>query len=340
MKKSILIIGIALLTLGLLISSGYTADKKLAQTGFQFLSVGTEARAAGMAEAFTSVGGTASSVFYNPANLALMNSFVDVVVSQNKWIADMNHYSGCVSFNPVHGQYGVFALSILSVDYGEFLGTVVDQSADKGFRDTGNFSPSAFAIGIGYAKALTDRFSVGGHIKYVSQKLGSSVVPVGEVTAGVTDEVKNKIDVVAFDFGTVYRTGFKSLAFGMTVRNFSNEVKFQSEGFQLPMTFKMGISMNIFDLFMEQNNTHSLLLSVDAIHPRDYAEQVNIGCEYTLLRMLALRLGYRYNYDEEDITAGFGIQKEFGNRNIAIDYAYTPFGVFDNVQRVSFRFSL
>jgi opacity protein-like surface antigen len=217
---------------------------------------------------------------------------------------------------------------------------MVDPTTEKGFIDTGTFGPTAFAVGFGYAKALTDRFSVGGHIRYVNQKLGSSTVPVGEVSEGVTKEVNNDLSVWSFDFGTIYRTGFKSLVFGMSVRNFSQEVKFESEGFQLPLTFKMGISMDVFDLLMENNATHALLVSVDAVHPRDYSEQLNFGAEYTMMNLLAFRLGYMYNRDEEDITAGFGVQTKFGDRMVALDYAYTPFGVFNNVQRLSFRLSL
>jgi hypothetical protein len=340
MKKAIVIFSLAILTLGWVISDSYAADKKLAQTGLQFLSVATEARAAAMGEAFTTVEGRSVSLFYNPANLSLMNTFIDLSINQNKWIADMTHYSATIAFNPVYGKYGTFGFSIVSVDYGEFLGTRVDPTSEKGYTDTGNFSPTAFAVGFGYAKSLTDRFSVGGHIRYVDQKLGSSIVPVGEVSEGVTKEVNNNLSVYAIDFGTIYRTGFKSLVFGMTVRNFSQEVKFESEGFQLPLTFKMGISMNVFDLFMEQNSPHALLVSIDAIHPRDYSEQLNFGAEYTMMNMLALRVGYMYNRDEEDFSAGFGVQTQFGDRMIALDYAYTPFGVFDNVQRLSFRLSL
>ncbi|MDZ7263052.1 MAG: PorV/PorQ family protein [candidate division KSB1 bacterium] len=341
MKKAIFILGLAILTIGLVICNSYSANKKLAQTGLQFLSVATEARAAAMGEAFTTVEGRSLSLFHNPANLSLMNNFMDLSLNQNKWIADMTHYSASIAFNPTYGKYGTFGLSLISVDYGEFIGTRVDPTSDKGYIDTGEFKPSAFAIGLGYAKSLTDRFSVGGHIRYVNQKLGNSIIPIGETVAEGTKEVSNDLSVFAIDFGTIYRTGFKSLVFGMTVRNFSQEVKFESEGFQLPLTFKMGISMNIFDVLMEKTNMHSLLISVDAIHPRDYSEQLNFGAEYTLMNMLALRFGYMLNRDEQDFAAGFGVQTKFlGDRMIALDYAYTPFGVFDNVQRVSFRLSL
>lgn len=341
MKKAIFILGLAILTIGLVISNSYSGNKKLAQTGLQFLSVATEARAAAMGEAFTTVEGKSLSLFHNPANLSLMNNFMDLSVNHNKWIADMNHTSASIAFNPSYGKYGTFGVSIISVDYGQFIGTRVDPTSEKGYEDTGEFSPTAFAIGLGYAKALTDRFSVGGHVRYVSQKLGHSIVPIGETIEEGTKEVSNDLNVLAIDFGTIYRTGFKSLVFGMTVRNFSQEVKFESEGFQLPLTFKMGISMNLFDLLLEKNDMHSLLISIDALHPRDYSEQLNFGAEYTMMNMLSLRFGYMLNRDEQDFAAGFGVQTRFlGDRMMALDYAYTPFGVFDNVQRVSFRLSL
>ncbi|MCI0513173.1 PorV/PorQ family protein [candidate division KSB1 bacterium] len=323
---------------GIYLSETMATPKKLAQTGFQFLSIPTEARASAMGEAFITVAGNASSIFYNPANMSRTTSFVDGVVSQNKWIADINHYSGALVFNPFRGNYGTFGFSFLSVDYGDFLGTMVDPTTDKGFKDTGNFAPTSFAVGFGYARALTDRFSIGGHVKYARQQLGSNLIPVGDVKDGATAEIKNDVDVWAFDFGTLYQTAFKSLVFGMSVRNFSKEIKYQNEGFQLPLAFTLGISMDVFDFFMAPNSDHSLLVSIDAIHPRDYSERVNVGAEYTFMDILALRAGYMYNYDERDVTIGLGVQKFFGNHGIGLDYAYTPFGIFNEVQRMSFRF--
>ena len=68
-------------------------NKKLAQTGFQFLSVTSDARAAGMGNAVTATGLGSSSLFFNPAGLALMNSKMDLSFSTNSWIADISHNS-------------------------------------------------------------------------------------------------------------------------------------------------------------------------------------------------------------------------------------------------------
>ena len=73
----------------------------------------------------------------------------------------------------------------------------------------------------------------------------------------------------------------------MTIRNFAQEVKFEKERFQLPLIFKIGASVNAIDFFDEiDKSQHSLLVSVDATHPRDYPEQLNLGMEYQFMEFL------------------------------------------------------
>jgi hypothetical protein len=306
------------------------AQKKLAQTGFQFLSVATDARGGAMGEAATTLGLGSSSLFFNPAGMARMDPRFDLSATQNNWIADIKHNSYSLAFNPAGGRYGVFGLSFMSVDYGEIQGTMV-WGNEQGYVDTEIFKPSAFAFGAGYARTLTDKFAVGGQIKYAGQQLGKSMVPVGEDSLSVK---KNLAFATAYDFGTIYRTGFKSLKFGMSVRNFSSEIEYETESFLLPLTFRIGVSMDVLDLVDLPD--HKLLVSVDASHPRSYPEQLKVGMQYSFLDMFFGRIGYVSNSDENDLTYGFGIQK-FG---AAVDYAYTPFGVFENVQRFTVRFSL
>ncbi|MEM3373246.1 MAG: PorV/PorQ family protein [Candidatus Anstonellales archaeon] len=328
--------------LGLLIqfiffNSNYSQQKqKLAQSGFQFLSVVSDARAAAMAEAMTSLQFGSSSLFFNPAGMSDMQTFIDVSASANKWIADINHYTLSFAINPYNGNYGVIGFSIQSVDYGEFYGTRVNKAAPLGYEDIGIFKLSAIAVGLGYAKQLSDKFSVGGQIRWIRQDLGESIIPVINVGLDTTQKtVSNKLSPFIFDFGTQYRTGFKSLVFGMSVRNFSKEVKYAKEGFQAPLVFTLGISMNLLDLIGELPFNQSLYLSIDACHHRDHPEQIKIGIDYKLFNAFSLRGGYISNNFESGFTFGLGIAR-YG---FAIDYAYTPFGVFDKVQRFTARFS-
>lgn len=321
---------------GVLLSPAMAQDnQKRAQTGFKFLNVATDPRAVGMGEAFTAIEGGASSMFFNPATMARMSGFAQAEVGQTNWIADIKHVYGAIAFAPSEGQYGVIGVTFQSVDYGEFLATVRDGSA-QGYQDLGAFSPKALAVGVGYARALSDRFSIGGNVRYTMQDLGGSI---NEITP-TNDKTENKKSVMAFDFGMYYKTGIKSLNFAVSVRNFSQELTYVRESFQLPLIFRFGLSFNMMDLVTTSKDADKFVLSVDATHPRDFSEQINIGGEYVFMKMLSLRAGYMFNNDDYGFCAGAGVHiasESVGS--IGFDYSYTPFTEFGNVNRLAVSLS-
>ena len=341
MKKTIILVVTGLLIGCLLATSVYADDdnKKLAQTGFQFLSVISDARAASMAEAMTSLNIGSSALFFNPAGMAWMEGFMDMTASSNQWIADITHNAFSLAIQPAGAKYGVLGFSVQSVDYGDFYGTRVDRDTDQGYMDTEIFNLTSMAIGVGYAKQLNDRFSVGGQVRWVRQDLGESVIPVEtseQDSIILTEEVSNELTPMAFDFGTQFKTGYKSLVFGMSVRNFSTELEYVEEGFQLPLVFNLGISMDLMDFLEDMPLDQSLYLSIDASHYRSHPEQLKFGLDYRLLDILSLRGGYLSNNDESGFSFGVGVSYV----GLTFDYAYSPFGIFDKVQRMTVRFSM
>jgi hypothetical protein len=328
---------ITIVFLGLLTHTLQAQDKKLAQTGMKFLSVSTDARITGFSEAVTAVDiGSASAMFYNPSTMASIKDFTSFTIGNVGWIADINYLHAAIAFAPFDGDYGVFGFSFIGVDYGDFQGTVVAAN-EKGYIDVGTYSPTAYAIGISYAKELSLKFAVGGSVRMVKQNLGSSVTDMDQT--GLLTREENKLNALAFDFGILYRTGFKSLNFGMSIRNFSKELKYKKETFQLPLTFRIGFSMDAMDFFDVNKEEHALLVSVDASHPRDFSEQIYVGAEYTFLNTFSVRAGYVSPADERNFTAGVGVKSNFAGMNLGVDYAYQPFGIFNNVHRFSFNFS-
>ncbi|MDX1741834.1 MAG: PorV/PorQ family protein, partial [Rhodothermales bacterium] len=200
--------------------------------------------------------------------------------------------------------------------------------------------PTALSVGIGYARALTDRFSIGGRVKFATQDLGSTALS-GTITDGVftADEFSDdKLDVFAFDFGMLYKTGFRSLTFAVAATNFSEEIEFVDESFQLPLTLRIGVSMNVAD-FMPSDSPHSLLVAIEAENPRDFSEHINMGLEYGFFDTLFLRAGYTVPIDEQGISLGAGLAQGLGGLNLSADYAYTDFGVFSAVHRMAFQLS-
>jgi len=318
--------------IGLFTSISFS-QTKLAQTGFNFLSISSDAKASAMGDAVNSLSGFSGALTHNPASMANMPTLLNSSFSINKWIADINYLSASLILSPLSGDYGTVGLSFQSVDYGDLEGTVVDRTNPNGYSETGIFSPTALAIGIGYAKMISEQFGVGAQIKYARQELGDNTFM--SIEGDITSK-ENKADAIAFDFGTIYKTGIKSIAFGMSVTNFSKEIKYEEEGFQLPLLFTIGISANVFDFFDMPAINQDLMLSFDWTHPRSHPEQIKIGAEYKFLDIVSLRGGYIGGNDENDFTFGLGVSY-FG---VEVDYAYTPFGVFNEVQRFTARLSL
>ena len=335
MKRLTLIIVIGLLLL--LNMQLFGQQQKLAQAGMKFLQISLDARASALANSVTSIENNSTAMFYNPASMARIPRTLDVSAGQVNWIADIDYVYGSIAVKPARGHYGTIGVSVVGVSYGIFRGTHIADN-DLGYVDTGNFSPDAFLLGLGYAKALTDKFSIGGNAKYVHQNLGSVAETLYD--RGAIGSKKYSKSVYAFDFGILYHTGYKSLNFGMCVRNFSEEVEYIEEGFQLPLTFRVGVSMNVLDIWNVSPATHAFQFSVDAVHNRDYDEQVALGGEYLWNKILALRAGYIFPTDEEGLSLGIGLLTEMNESILAVDYSYTSFGIFDDVQRLTLRLAL
>jgi len=306
--------------------------KKIAQTGMKWLSIPVGARGSGMGGAFTAVANDASAIFWNPAGLAFSEGG-HAFFSQSRWIADISVNAGALSYSI--GKFGVFAASFVAMDWGTINGTR-RSTRTAGYEETGTFSPEDLAVGLGYALRVSKSFSFGGNLKYIHERLGETY----EGTMESPKKYNAEMNLLAFDFGTLYYTGFKDLRFGMTLQNFSQETKYRAESFPLPLTFKFGAAMDITQLWREEPGRSSIILSIDALHPRDYTERLHFGCEYNYKNLVFLRGGYKTNYDEEDISFGGGLCIKVSNMALGLDYSYLKFEHFDSVHMLSFDFNL
>jgi hypothetical protein len=317
MKKLIILLSV-LAIVAFFINPAYSQNK-VAQTGLQFLKVDPNARAAGMGSAVNQASYDASAMFYNPAGMSKNVKEFDFLANQTQWIADINYTS--LALAKTFEDIGTFGLHAIITDYGDITGTRVSATDPRGYEDTGNLSVNAYSFGVAYARNISEQFSIGGQVKYVYQQLGSNLMP-----DGTTKE--NKVDGFGFDFGTIY--------FGVSARNFGGELTYEKESFELPLTFTIGVAMDVMDFVETENQT--LLITIDAVHPRDFGERIHFGLEYTFLSMFAVRGGYKANYDIEDFSLGVGFFKDIGDVLVKIDYAYTNMEFFDGVNRLTVGF--
>lgn len=309
--------------------------ERVGQIGWQFLKIPTSARQSGMGGVFGAVGnGDASFALSNPALIADVDNY-ELYASNMNWIADIK-YQSC-AFVKNFGNYGVFGINFLYLNYGDMIRTEYNEILIDGVRtglieadyDLGTFGASDMAIGLCYSRIISDRLKVGGNLRYLRMQIDDA-----------------STSNLSFDIGTIYYTGFKTFRIALIGRNFGRDVTMTEWSEQIatpPASIKMPINLTIgaaIDILEgKDGNPHLLTLAVDFLHPNDGPEKWNVGTEYSYHNFLMLRAGYRFNYDEEGLTLGAGMTVITASKIfLSMNYAYWDFGVFGSTNMISLGF--
>lgn len=306
--------------------------ERVGQSGWQFLKINGDPLQSAMGGASTAISpGNANAVFGNPATLTGVGR-LNVQFNNVSWIADIGHQSLALAWNS--GPSGVFALSVVSLDYGDIPETINAPIPGDDTRTratvTGNmFTARDLAAGISYARQITDRLSLGGNIRWIRQEIAELSMSNWSI-----------------DFGTIYYTGFRTLRLAITARNFgpdshiigwSEEYQREPVDVRMPIDFRAGVAM---DFFEDAGDPHRLTVVFEGDHPNDGPEKFHMGVDYTFQNVLSLRGGYRFNYDEQGLSVGAGLIYSQSSFTGSVNYAYQDFGALNGAHFLSLGFSL
>ena len=303
MKKKFFIIMVLFLILLPLCAN---AQDKVATTAANFLKLGISARAVGMGEAYAAVANDVSSLHYNPGGLAYIGgrSLYGTHLGLPADIKlDFVSYCQPMGFGGVLGVY-FGALTMDDMERTDIF---------YGGPDGTTFGASSYYFGLGYSRFLTDRFSIGGSVKWIQEYLD--------------DESSSE---PAADVGVIYRTGFRSLRMGFVIKNFGPDSKFIQESQPLPMNFHFGFAYDLLEGIQ-----HRMTLAFDGSHPNDNSERYDLGMEYGFNDLLFLRAGYLLEYDSQDFTFGAGAKLGVGSFSTNVDYAFQNLGYLTEAHRIS-----
>ena len=180
------IILLVLLCLQLQIAPSQTVAK-VGTSAAGFLKIGVGGRALGMGEAFTTCVNDITSMFWNPAGLANIQN-TQVLLNHYDYIADISYEYGAVATT----WRGVGSVGA----HISFLGMPdIERTTVSEPNGTGEMvSASSMTAGISYARFLTDRFSIGGTVKMIQERIWHCAATG-----------------YAMDIGVLYRTFFKNI---------------------------------------------------------------------------------------------------------------------------------
>lgn len=318
----------------LLLAAPAAAFDKVGTTAAQFLQIGVGGRLPGMGGAGVAAIDGPEALYWNPARIVAKRSF-SLSAYYADWIADLRHqFIGVTA--PV-GSFGAVGFHAISLGGDEFEQTTSTFQEGNGvmveYRD--------LALGASYAHRLTDRFSVGGTIKYIHQKL------FHETAAAV-----------AVDLGTHLKTDLPGFSIGMTMTNLGGEMKlegrdlligdpdepqteYQVSAWPLPLTFQMGVGWRLWGAreALWQNDDHGGLLVMDGRHINEGLTRWRLGWEYDFRRTLFLRLGRVFEHHTEEWSFGAGLSVPVASYLFEANFAYADLGDLQAVQRISLQLS-
>jgi len=274
------------------------AGNRAGTVSAQFLKIPTSARAIGMGGASVAVADGVNSIAYNPAGILSVGN-IGVGMTYTSWFADIQHsYVGAVKSLPGIGSIGV-GLVLLTTD--DMIETTPQfpEGTGRTFRST------EYAINLAFARQVTDQFRVG---------------LVGKIIKSDLYNTELGASTFAFDIGTLYDIPILKTRIGVSLTNIGKDVQYIEEVYSLPTALKFGV---LVDVLKDGQNSLVTTLQVNRVNDAD--EQYNLGAEYEFNNMLALRGGYKFAYDQEDITAGFGIKTTSLGFNGVLDYGYNNF---------------
>lgn len=174
---------------------------------YAFLNLHNSARSVAIgSNSISSIDNDLSVAWHNPAALnSKMHN--NVFVSYNNYISDIN--SGYFSYARKFKDKGVWAASLLYLDYGKFDGYLPNG------LPTGTFTVKDQCLQLGYGHTLNDKFSVGANAKYI-YSIYESYVSNGLALdlSGIYNDTANQLTITAF----AKNAGFQAIPYSGTKR--------------------------------------------------------------------------------------------------------------------------
>ncbi len=321
---------------------------RVGTTAANFLEIGYGTSGIAMGDACVSSVKDVTAIYWNPSGLAFIPKN-EAVFSYQPWIANIS--TAFVAAGIRIEGIGSLGFHIIHAGYGDIA--VTNMEAQEG---TGEFySADEYAFGVTYARQLTNWFSFGATGKYIVSK-------IWHVSASA----------LAVDLGVLVQTKFFSttgkradgLRIGMSISNFGSRMRYDGidlvypidplpnengnykdvpgqyrlSYWELPLIFRIGTSLDVIKM-----KHHVLTMEVDALHPNNNSESVNVGGQYAFkvpqTGEFFLRAGYKGLFmpkSQYGFTVGIGMVKYLmNNMSLRVDYAFRDVGILGNVHSYS-----
>ena len=290
------------------------------QNTYDFLRLDLSARAAALGGTFVSNTDDPNVIFYNPAGLKMLTGS-PISFSFLKYLLDINFAS--ITYSTEFENIGRVAAGIKYVNYGSFTG------ADEFGNITGSYGAGEADFVVGYSNIIDQNFYYGVNAKFIYSSIAD-----------------RSSSALALDLGLNYNVPAQEFSVGFAILNVGTQLSYYySTRENLPLDVTIGVSKKLTYLplrlsldFHRLNDDQSDFIS----HLRAFT----IGAEFTLSKVLRLRLGYD-NEKRQDLTigtlagiAGFSAGLGAVIKGYSFDYGFSSLGAIGALHRISIATTL
>ncbi|PIU18675.1 MAG: hypothetical protein COT18_09980 [Elusimicrobia bacterium CG08_land_8_20_14_0_20_59_10] len=281
-------------------------------TAANFLKVAMSPRAMSLGGAYSALADDSGAVFVNPAGLALSED-KEVALDFSTYLQDAR--MGNLSYSGTAGEKR-FGLGATFLTVGDIERRGLNDSAGI-VPELGTFNANDLAVTFSFAKRevmpeTMPRLDAGVSVKFIY----STIYTKSAFAA-------------AADAGVIYRaTGKMRLA--LVVQNLGTKMKFDEDSDPLPLCLRSGILYKASE-DLNISGEVSEYLQDEKFYPA-------LGAEYWFRKSFALRAGYKFGYDTQNLGSVVGLSVGFGVKasGLGVDYAFIPFGDLGNIHRFGF----
>ena len=290
----------------------------------EFLRIGSGARAIGLGEAYVAFPADVNVMNYNPAGLANLKksqaSYMHI-----KWIDDFGYEY--ISYATRFEKIGVMGINFRYLHHPEF--DWIDKEGNVKGKIGGSWL--AFTVGLGREFAILNNDFGGINIKFVRTGLADYTSMSTALDVGVLTLEKAEF----LTFGDL-KTGLAIRDLGINFKPAGNEKE------KLPARLALGFSVNALNI--EGLKNHDLITAMEVLVKMvDRADtKIHTGLEYSLMKMIYLRFGYKFNYESTGLCFGFGANINIGQlartsaiSDMAFNYSLSPYADLGTTHNVS-----
>jgi hypothetical protein len=262
------------------------------------------ARQMALGDTFTGLADDINTISVNPAGLNTLYS-TELSLMYLSYPLDMS-FIHAAGGSPL-GELGYIAASLTLFSVADF------EEIDLVGNKTGNsLSAGDLLVNAGYARTLLKNLSAGVNLKFVNSKL------VDESSTGF-----------GFDIGFLYKMDMAvlggreltdNLGIGLSIQNLGTSLNYGNEDTLLPKNLRIGAGYKGYT-----DEKHGITFAFDINMPNDSDMIPGIGIEYSFMKMLFGRMGYKLSGREADhFSFGLGGQYSFSGKPVSFDYALVP----------------